>query len=88
MSEPRRIVGYVIAALWFLGIAWIGIAVGLRAGVGIIADQGVPAQFVGDPTAAQAAIMQMNGYIKLSTAVGAVSVVLAGVGQYVLMYRT
>lgn len=83
-TKERRYAGYVVATLLFMGIAWIGIAVGMRAGIGIIASNGCTAQIIGDPTPCQLAVMELNRYLRYALGVGIVALILGGIGGYYL----
>jgi len=83
MNLQERIYPQQLVALFaLLGMTWVGIAVGLRAGIGLLGAEGCSAILVGEPTVCQSAMIAMNHYTKLALLVGIVALLLGGVAWW------
>lgn len=85
MNAKERRYGRYLAALFVsLGIAWAGIATGIRAGIAMTTSAGCSTLIVGAPTHCQQALMSMNTYTQYALLVAVAALGLGIATLYVL----
>ena len=84
MGRIERLPNYAVATFATLGMLWLGVAAGLRIGIGTLLTEGCPRRIVGEPTVCQSAIQSMNGHTELAIGLGVASLAIAAVTTYLI----